>query len=346
VTVKIEQDSQKDLFLEETKMGRSVSTVIVGLVLTIALSSCAAAEIRGEVTDLGIDTFTWNCKNFGGFYYDLDTNICTEKLTFVLSHVREDRSSASLLGDAPYGIKYETCTYSKNLKFKPWGTYNVIGFMAEKYFAGYNPGSDSGSNIFYSRSTDKNSLSSGQLEKILMDDDFEMTVTSDKPLKLEEGYELAIKSIDIEGKKVYLELSKNGATLDSKVISPSRDGAIEIDKTYYYKNPAVGDQKKLITIGVHFKNAFSDADQDLAVIDGVWQISDTPAEVKADAQFGKMTVSAVDAYSGTIIMDNKDNSLTLSNNKDIALMGGIKIKTSDQDDISAENPLRYCIYVD
>ncbi len=56
-----------------------------------------------------------------------------------------------------------------------------------------------------------------------MDDKDEMTVTSGTPLKLEEGYELAIKSIDIDGNKVYLELSKNGAVVDSKVVSSIQD---------------------------------------------------------------------------------------------------------------------------
>lgn len=346
MTFKIEQLSPKDLFSEETGMRRSILALIVGLMLMIALSACAVAEISGQVTDLGHSKFTWDCENFGGFYYDLDTNICTEQMNFTLSNISDDRSRASLSGDAPYGIKYETHTESKKFEFNPWGTYRVIGFMAEKYFAGYNPGSDPGSNLFYSGSTDRNSLSKEQLEKILMDDDSEMTVTSGLPLKLEEGYELAIKSIDIDGNKVYLELSKNGAVLDSKVISPSKVGATEADKTYYYKNPAVGDQKKLMTIGVHFKNAFRGADENLAIIDGVWQISDTPTEVKGDAQYGKMNIRTVDANAGTIIMDNKDNAITLSKNKRIPLMGGIKIRTANQLVISAKNPLRYYIYVD
>ncbi len=40
------------------------------------------------------------------------------------------------------------------------------------------------------------------------------------PLELEEGYELAIRSIDIDGNKVYLELIKDGEVVDSEVIIP------------------------------------------------------------------------------------------------------------------------------
>jgi hypothetical protein len=39
------------------------------------------------------------------------------------------------------------------------------------------------------------------------------------------------------------------------------------DKTYYYKK-TVGDQKDLVIIGVHFKNAFRGSDQNWATVDG------------------------------------------------------------------------------
>ena len=38
---------------------------------------------------------------------------------------------------------------------------------------------------------------------------------------MEEGYELRIKQIDIDGNKVYLALAKDGEEVDSKVVSPS-----------------------------------------------------------------------------------------------------------------------------
>jgi S-layer protein (TIGR01567 family) len=286
-------------------------------------------QVRGAVATEG---FTWNPQNFAGFYYDIKKDIGTEKLTTVLTDTNK------LSGDAPYGVTYTTTAQAKDYEFEDWGSYNVIGFQADKYFAGYRTNENADKDIFFKESTDENSLSSEQLEKILIDDDTERTVTSGTPLKLEEGYELAIKSIDIDGNKVYLELSKNGAVVDSKVVSPSKDQATMSDKTYYYKNPAVGEQKKLVTIGVHFKNAFRGADSNLATIDGVWQISDASTEVKADTQYDKMTIRSVDATNGVITMDNKDNAITLSKNKDSALMAGVNIKTADND------TLRYYIY--
>jgi len=53
-----------------------------------------------------------------------------------------------------------------------------------------------------------------------------------------------------------------------------------------------------------------------------------------------MTIRSVDATNGVITMDNKDNAITLSKNKDSALMAGVKIKTADND------TLRFYIYKD
>jgi tetratricopeptide (TPR) repeat protein len=47
-----------------------------------------------------------------------------------------------------------------------------------------------------------------------------LTLTSGTPLQLKEGYKLAIRSIDIDGNKVYVELSKNETVIDSEVLLP------------------------------------------------------------------------------------------------------------------------------
>ena len=288
-------------------------------------------EIRGQVAT---GNFEWNAQNFAGFYYDIDDDLGTEKITTTITD-----------GQAPgtHGVAYTTTVQKNDFDFADWGFYNVIGFQANKYFAGYvnDENVDDANEVLFKESTDENSLSDEQLEAILKDDDTEMTVTSGTPLKMEEGYELAIKSIDIDGNKVYLELSKDGSVVDSKVISPSKDNPTMADKTYYYKK-TVGDSKDLVIIAAHFKNAFRGADQNLATIDGIWQISEVATEVKVDTEYDKMRIASVSA--DTITMDNKDNTVTLSKNKDITLMGDVKIKTSDQGVIDDANPLRYYIY--
>jgi S-layer protein (TIGR01567 family) len=286
-------------------------------------------EIRGSVAT---GDFTWNPQNFAGFYYDIKKDLGTETLTTMLT---EDNK---LSGDAPYGISYITTSQQKNFERSIWGSYKVISFLEERYFAAYNPGEDAGSNIFYAESTDKNSLSFEQLQKILIDDKSNMIVKKGESIELKEGYELILRGVNSEG-QIYIELLKDGSVVDSKVVSPSKDGATEMDKTYYYKNPQVGEQKNLVTIGVHFKNTYKDEELAVATVDGIWQISDTPTEVRADTQYGKMKIASVDAYSGVITMDNKDNQIILKKKSDIELMPGIRIRTADND------TLRYYIYM-
>ena len=138
--------------------------------------------------------------------------------------------------------------------------------------------------------------------------------------------------------KVYLELHKDGKNVDEKFIAPSVTDATELDKTYYYKNPAVGEQRNLVTIAVHIRSTYKDEEQEGAAVDGIWQISDTPTDVRAGTQYGKMTIRTVDATAGIITMDNIYNPITLSRKGDITLMPGINIRTADND------TLRYYIY--
>ncbi|HPT19439.1 MAG TPA: S-layer protein domain-containing protein, partial [Methanothrix sp.] len=271
------------------------TAMVVGAVDTV--------EIRGQVAT---GNFEWSAQNFAGFYYDIDDDLGTEKITTSITEGNKLQE--------PNGIAYTTTAQKNDFDFDAWGFYNVIGFQANKYFAGYlnDETIEDADEVLLKESTDENSLSDEQLEAILMDNDDERTVTSGTPLKMEEGYELAIKSIDIDGNKVYLELSKDGAVVDSKVISPSKDNPTMADKTYYYKKD-VGDSKDLVIIAAHFKNAFRGADQNLATIDGIWQISEVATEVKVDTEYDKMRIASVSA--DTITMDNKDNTVTLSKNK-------------------------------
>jgi S-layer protein (TIGR01567 family) len=186
-------------------------------------------------------------------------------------------------------------------------------------------------------------MTNEQIAKVLMDDNKEMTMTSENPLILGEGYKLSIVNVDVDGNKAYVELTKDGTVVDSKVIQPSISGATMADQTYYYKTD-IGDTKEIVQVAVHFKNAFAGADTNIATVDGEFQISDTATPLKSDQQYDKMSIRNVNPTDYTITMDNKDNQVTLSKNKDVVLMQDIYIKTADQDLIDDANPLRYFIY--
>jgi hypothetical protein len=169
---------------------------------------------------------------------------------------------------------------TKSFEFAGWGAYMFADISGKRYFAAYleEPTQkmlDEGESIPYlwQKSNGRDLQKNGEISEVLVDDREERTVTSGSPLELEEGYELAITSIDVDSNNVYLELSKNGQVVDSKAIAPSKTGATMTDKTYYY-HADVGKTKGIVQIAVYFKNAFRGNDQNLATIGGVFQISD------------------------------------------------------------------------
>lgn len=86
---------------------------------------------------------------------------------------------------------------------------------------------------------------------ILLNDSSYRTFTSGTPSMLEEGYELAVQSVDIDGNKAYVELFKDGDMVDSRIVIAAKEG----DGTYNYVNPETGQE-----LAIHFKNAFRGAD--------------------------------------------------------------------------------------
>ncbi len=290
----------------------------------------AIAGSTGKTDNLVDGSFTWNPQNFAGFYYDLDRDLGTETLTTTLTE------GSRLSGDYPNGIEYQTTAQLADFPFQDWGKYRIIGFMAEPYFAGYYPTDDSGPDLLYRVSMDENSLASEQLEKILRDESEKTVLAKGDYLDLEEGYRLLLKGIDENG-KAYIELSKDGETVNSKIIAPGHEYATIADKTYSYRTN-VGAQNGLVTIAVHFKDAVNDGRKSEAIVDGIWQISEDPVLVAPDMSFGKMLVRSIDANSGVITMDNKDNAMTLSRNRDVSLFPEIGLRTADNDS------LRFFIY--
>ena len=101
-------------------------------------------------------------------------------------------------------------------------------------------------------------------DRILINDSRSMTLSSQMPLELQEGYELAIRFADIEGNKAYLQFSRDGEVIDSKLIIPAN----EVDDNFVYSQAEASNQIK-----VHFKNAYRGTDHSLAMIDGIWQTS-------------------------------------------------------------------------
>jgi S-layer protein (TIGR01567 family) len=296
--------------------------------------------------------FVWDHSNFPGFYYDLDKNIGAEQLEF--RHSEATPSSATLSDqmdvDGNRGVVYTTAAQTKFFKFRPWGAYELIGFLGDIYFATYKQEVtqsmvDANESIpfIFDKSKNRNLMTHENLCRILIDDNKEIFLDSSSPLMLKEGYSLALKSVSANDTKAILTLMKNGQLVDTQIIQPGIEGARLADKTYHYKKD-IGDTKEIVIIAVHVKNVFHDPENDSAMVDGIFQISDTPVPIKPGQQHGKMSIRNINTSSMMITMDNKDNQIVLSKGIDIPLMGKIHIRTADQSTITEDNPLRYYIY--
>ncbi len=188
--------------------------------------------------------------------------------------------------------------------------------MAEKYFAGYKA-SDLMNN-------DRSLINDGQLRRVLVDSDEEKTVTTGSVLPLEEGYELRIKQIDIDGNKVYMALAKDGDEIDSKVIDPSNLDS----STYNYEVEVSGEDTSLIL--AHISNVFASTESALVTIDGLFQISDTYASVEDGDKYGKMEVKSVSDEG--VEMENED-SLTLRRGSTVEIFGDVSFLVADADEL-------------
>ncbi len=259
-------------------------------------------ELRGTVYDEVSNITVWTPYNFEGFYYSIDENISTESLT--LTEEIEGRSiddEALVYSSIPALVKFE---------HEGWGSYEVVGFMAEKYFAGY-PDNTLGN------SKSVSVLSDNILAKVLIDDDNKKSMFTGSSIVLENGYSLKASEVDVTGERVLFELYKDGKQLDSGIVSQDGDYVYEAD---------IGGAEEVPVIAVHVSTVFRSQETDAVFIEGVFQISDDYLELSQGDSFGRMEISTIS--SSGITMKNED-SISLSKGNTVNLMGNVKFRVAD-----------------
>ena len=336
---------------------RAILIGVAGFFLiAIMLQVCALNEVRSNIYNISQKQVSLDGASFSGFYYDIDDNTGTEMLTLRLVDIAPNGTSAILSdqhdSDGNRGIVYTTKAQPTDFDYSPWGQYEMIKFLGESYFAAYGNTPTGGETLtdqlipfLDGMSRDRNLMADELISKILIDTDDEQIINLKEPLKLEEGYELSVKAINMEGKKIHVVLSKDGEVIDTKIIQQSMEDSNIGDETYYFKKDLM-DTKDIIILAVHFEDIFSGSGIESVRVDGIFQISDTPISIKEGTEYGKMSVNEINSTSMTIKIDNKDQKIRLNNDMEIELMPDIYIYTADQDDISSTNPLRYYIYKD
>jgi S-layer protein (TIGR01567 family) len=250
--------------------------------------------------------------NFEGFYYNIDEDLGTERL--------EVKNTGTSIDDG--NIVYTTTIQSVRFDYSGWCEYNVIGFMAEKCFAGYNSGTDK------DITDDAISLvSHNLLSKVLIDSDRKLIFSTGASLELEEGYELKIIQLDVSGGKAEIELIRNGKSVDTSLI-----GNTPATYTYARDLGAVDD---VPLIAIRVDSVFAGTESDMLVIKGIFQISEDYISIKTGDRYGEMEITSTSSTG--ITMKNPDD-IDLNEGGNTIIMGDIGFMTSDDGD-------RYCPFV-
>lgn len=165
----------------------------------------------------------------------------------------------------------------RNFAFERWGAYNYEQSSGRTYFTGYVPEptygmEDSSLPLLWEESGDKSLMALGLASEVLIDNYQEQTITKNSSLILSDGYQLHVMSVEAQGERAYLELTRYGEVLDSCTVRPNASFSGD---TYCYKTD-MGSAKGMVVIAVHFKNAFAGLYDCLATCDGVFQISSSP----------------------------------------------------------------------
>ncbi|WP_406670503.1 S-layer protein domain-containing protein [Methanolobus sp. ZRKC4] len=301
-------------------MNRFTTIALVALLAIAALIVPASAvdatiEVRSEVfsgdnfSDI-FDTVGGNIEinstNFAGFWYDIDDNLASETLTIL-------NNSALVSGETidEEGLWYNativqadyTAEFANETPDDDNSTFPLIGLFAESYVATADD-------------------DAGELMKLLLDNDDKYTLRTGSALELPNGYELTAKQIDVEGDKVWMELSRDGEFIEDEVID-----VIGGEATWTYDTD-VGDTDDVIVFRALITDVFQGQVDSLAVVEGLWLLDyENILEIDSADEFGEFEVNAV---SSTISMFNS-GTLTLSDDKDIDLAEGLMITTADSD---------------
>ena len=259
-------------------------------------------ELRGSIAE--DEVFKWTPAKFQGFYYDIDNDIGTESLEILNLDNRVINEN---------NLTYSTTVQEMNFEYSAWKTYDIVGFMAENYFAGY-PSTRTFADSAVSM------ISNEQLSKVLINENKNHSINSGSALILDEGYVLDIIEVDKNGDKVFVSLSKEGSEVDSTIITAGN---------MYMYTKDLGSASDVPIIAVHFDEIFQETENDGVIVDGIFQISDNCTNLNVGDDYRGMKITSL--TSTGITMKNNE-SIYLRENSIIPIMGNIQFKVADDID--------------
>jgi S-layer protein (TIGR01567 family) len=199
-----------------------------------------AAFIRGHFSN---GNGIWLADDFGWFYYNLDEDLGGEELKIDMQGRTAEKGH----------IIYSSKTWMQQFKYEPWGCFYEVAFWGNAYLAGYPKSSFT---------KELSSMERGELRSVLMNDDTPQTIKYNKTLILQQGYVLVPQKISKKNCTVDFLLLKNGVPVYASMVS--------IGESFVYK---VNDTPVIL---IHLADVIQRGIEELAKVDGIFQISDDP----------------------------------------------------------------------
>ena len=267
-------------------------------------------EIRGQVAS-GTGNFIWTAANFAGFYYDIKDNISTESLS-----VSGINGNVIPVGGLVYNTQIKPASYEYENAAAGWDNYSLIGFFAEKYIPIKPAKAD-------------------KLAKLILDSNDRYALKTGEKLDLGQGYAIKARQVDVDGKKVWLEFSKDGELVDEEIIEVVNN----TQSTWEVELDGIQGEDDVVVLKIHVDQVFQDAVGSIVQIEGVWLIDYANAmTIESDDEFGKL--NNVNINSTTVSISNKD-AFTLTRDSDQEIAPGLYFRVAD----IPVNELRYYLFV-
>jgi len=307
---------------------------IFALLLILTAPATAAnvtkVEIHGVVFDEKSSTYNttlqWDAQNFTGFWYALGGGKSSENLTVdqpasSLTNASRTIDKEKLLyntsrTDQKYvvfsekgkkvenGLEYNstTRTFTKNTT---GGYYARLGWFSEVYVAVNGKANKLAKLVKEQKKEEKQTLKLGTI------------------WNLGEGYNLTVEALDTRTspRQAWLSLSKDGKTLDNKVVSEG--------EVYTYLEKSLKGESDVPAFVTYVESIFTGEQSDATFVQlrYTWLISQNVLEVKAGDLFGVFEVK--EANEDYLLLYNKDKSISLDQNTVQPLYGDIKFKVAD-----------------
>ncbi|MCX9010541.1 MAG: S-layer protein domain-containing protein [Candidatus Methanoperedens sp.] len=310
--------------------------ILTVLVLTsvLAIPAMAANVTKVEVHGVVFDekssayntTLLWDAQNFTGFWYASGGGKSSETLRIeqpassLTANSREIRKEKLLYNtsrtDQKYvvftekdkqvenGLEYNSTTraFTKSTK---GGYYARLGWFGDQYVAVNGKANKLARLVKEQKKDEKQTLKLGA------------------SWNLGDSYNLTVEALDTKTspRQAWLSLSRNGTTLDNKVVNEG--------EVYTYIEKSLDGESNVPVFATYVESIFTGAEGMSTFVQFryTWLISNNVLEIKSGDRFGVFEVK--EANEDYLLLYNKDTPINLNQNTVVDLYKDIKFRVAD-----------------